>query len=73
MISGRSTTVELMHRVIEEHGAEPTNWLPAFYEAVTGAGTGASRRLQPIRLTEVSHESLKALSRAVGDCSVGLV
>jgi type IV secretion system protein VirB4 len=35
VISARSHTVELMHRLIEEFGAEPADWLPAFYEQAT--------------------------------------
>lgn len=36
VISGRSRTVELMGRLIDELGSNPTDWLPAFYEAVGG-------------------------------------
>jgi type IV secretion system protein VirB4 len=30
VISGRARHVELMHRLIEEHGADPERWLPVF-------------------------------------------
>ncbi|HTT03848.1 MAG TPA: VirB4 family type IV secretion/conjugal transfer ATPase [Steroidobacteraceae bacterium] len=31
VISGRASEVERMHRLIEEHGREPSAWLPAFW------------------------------------------
>jgi type IV secretion system protein VirB4 len=33
VISGRSTTVEIMNRIVSEHGSVPKEWLPPFYEA----------------------------------------
>jgi type IV secretion system protein VirB4 len=33
VISGRATTVETMHRLIDAHGPQPPAWLPPFYEA----------------------------------------
>ena len=37
VISGRATTVEIMHRSIECHGPQPQAWLPPFYDAVAPA------------------------------------
>ena len=33
VISGRSSTVEIMNRIVSEHGSVPKDWLPPFYEA----------------------------------------
>lgn len=40
VISGRATTVDRLHQLIETHGPRPEGWLPAFYEA---AAPGSSR------------------------------
>ena len=37
VISGRSATVEIMDRMVCEHGSAPKDWLPPFYEAVLSA------------------------------------
>lgn len=37
VISGRTTTVELMNRLIAQHGPEPSDWLPAFRAAIAQA------------------------------------
>jgi len=37
VISGRSATVEIMNRIISEHGSVPKDWLPSFYEAALSA------------------------------------
>jgi len=47
VISGRSSTVELMTQAIEAHGAEPADWLPAFYEAVAGVVPASREELNP--------------------------
>jgi type IV secretion system protein VirB4 len=51
VISGRSGTVELMHRLMKTHGEAPDAWLPAFYETTASlrsvpapADTGAQSR-----------------------------
>ena len=49
VISGRTSNVRLMRELIERHGANPDQWLPAFREAVTGR---LSRITSP---KEVSH------------------
>ena len=33
VISGRSSTVEIMNRIVSEHGSVPKDWLPPFYDA----------------------------------------
>jgi len=30
VISGRASQVERMHRIIDQHGSDPTRWLPVF-------------------------------------------
>jgi len=35
VISGRRAAVELMTRLIERHGPEPSNWLPHFHTEVS--------------------------------------
>jgi type IV secretory pathway VirB4 component len=37
VISGRSTTVEIMNRIVSEHGSVPKDWLPPFYDAALTA------------------------------------
>ena len=34
VISGRVAEVERMHRIIDEHGAEPERWLPQFQAGI---------------------------------------
>jgi type IV secretion system protein VirB4 len=38
VISGRAATVDLMHRMIDQHGASPDAWLPPFYTAIEAQG-----------------------------------
>jgi type IV secretion system protein VirB4 len=32
VLSGRNDTVALLDRVIDEHGEDPKDWLPIFYQ-----------------------------------------
>jgi type IV secretion system protein VirB4 len=45
VISGRSATVELMNRIINEQGPIPKTWLPVFYEAALGAAPRLTRSI----------------------------
>jgi type IV secretion system protein VirB4 len=46
VISGRTSNVELMKTLIEQHGPSPDDWLPAFMQAATGrTNTDASLQL----------------------------
>ena len=36
VISGRRATVDLVHELIGRLGADPHDWLPAFYERLSG-------------------------------------
>jgi type IV secretion system protein VirB4 len=52
VISGRATTVQTMHRMIERHGPRPPAWLPPFYDAVAPStarptGTPSTRKETP--------------------------
>ncbi len=51
VISGRTTNVELMKRLVREHGPEPAHWLPRFLQAMASR-TVAGRPASP---TEVFH------------------
>lgn len=55
VISGRAANVELMKRLVAEHGPAPGQWLPRFKEAVARSGPGATRTVGPIELMEVHH------------------
>jgi type IV secretion system protein VirB4 len=36
VISGRRSAVDLVNKLIEQHGAVPERWLPQFYRGVLG-------------------------------------
>jgi type IV secretion system protein VirB4 len=56
VISGRTSTVELMNRLIQQHGPEPSAWLPAFRAATTQARAVVSASPgSVVRPKEVSH------------------
>jgi type IV secretion system protein VirB4 len=50
VISGRRSALDVVHQLIERHGADPGQWLPRFYERVSGAAASPSSQ-------EVSHAS----------------
>jgi type IV secretion system protein VirB4 len=47
VISGRSATVDIMNRIVSEHGPVPQDWLPAFYEAVTACPSSPNPAFTP--------------------------
>ena len=56
VISGRTSNVELMNRLIEQYGPEPSAWLPAFRAATTQARAVLSVSSSSIvHQKEVSH------------------
>jgi type IV secretion system protein VirB4 len=55
VISGRTSNVDLMNRLIALHGPEPTIWLPRYREAVLAARTATSAPGDPVHQKEVSH------------------
>lgn len=55
VISGRTTNVELMNRLIEQHGPEPSAWLPAFRAVTTQSRAVASAPHSSVFQKEVSH------------------
>jgi type IV secretion system protein VirB4 len=55
VISGRTANVELMKRLVAQHGADPAQWLPRFREAPERAKRGSASIGKPITQPEAHH------------------